>query len=192
MTADLKDLSPEDALAYMRFVAKLEEVDLEKLEARRLEKLTPVEVVLDRAKAGGRLDRAVKAAGKKRGPGRPKLHWKTRAKRYREYHRKYQLDRYHEVLKPRRKAEVIALLTDRDWYTYMLPGWKRRKVKVKITKEEWDRAVRPGIGELLPVVFRYDSREPISLYNILIKDSDTRQVLYDGKEQELRDKGYAL
>ena len=192
MTKGLEELTPQELLDFMRLSKTLEGIDLEKLEADRLAKLSPREALVAKAKAGGTLSRIVKAKGATRGPGRPRVHWKTKAKRYREYHRKYQLDRYHEVVKPRRKAEAVKLLEGGRWYPYLMRSWKQRKVKVKLTENEWEMNIRPLVGDSVPVIIRYDSREPISLYNIVVKDTATRACLYDGKEQEMKDKGYTV
>jgi hypothetical protein len=64
---------------------------------------------------------------------------------------------------------------------------------VELTEEEWNREVEPRIGrENVPVVFLVDREKPVSLGNILVRDSDSRSLLFDGTEYLMRKLGYIL
>lgn len=185
------ELSPDEAVAMLALQRKLEGLDLERLEKERQERETPREKLLREIESQGAKKRMTQA--KKRKPGRPKVHWKTKKRKHREFMRKYMAERYHEVAKPRRKEQARQALVDNDWYSYLMIYWKSNaRKKIVLSKDEWDRCVAPRIGEEhRPIVFRYDTAKPVSLYNIVVKDSDTRRVLFDGAEQRLRDIGAA-
>lgn len=186
----LQDLTPDEVVRFMEIQRLLQGLDLDALEKERKARETPRERVL--ARLGMQASKKQMTQIKKRKPGRPKLHWKQKKRKHREYMRKYMAERYHEVAKPRRAAARKACLEGNDWYGYLMIGWRHHQKKVELTKEEWDRAIARRIGESIPVVLRYNANEPISLYNILVKDSDTRSVLFDGKEQALIDGGYVV
>ena len=184
------ELSPDEVAELIALQAKVGAIDLDQLERERLARLSPRERVIRELEQQGAKKAMTRV--KKRGPGRPKQHWKTKKRKHREYMRRYMAERYHEIGKPRRTAERKKCLENGDWFGYLLINWKHHQKVVRMNQHDWDRCVAPRLGESVPVVLRYNANEPISLYNIVVKDSDTRRVLFDGKEQQLVDSGYAV
>lgn len=188
--SEVSDLKPDELKRLLETMAKVTSIDLDLLEAARNARLSPREKVLRDLESQGTKGRMTKI--KKRGPGRPKVHWKARKRKHRESRRKWEREHYREVGRPRRLAKMGDALGSGDWFSYCQVSWKSNAQKVEMTKAQWDEKIAPHVGDRRPVVFRYDKEGTISLYNVLVKDSDTREVLYDGQEQKMKDEGFAL
>lgn len=159
------ELSIDEILKLISTLERIDRVDMPALEERLN---TPV----NRALKKQVLERALK-----RKPGRPKLHWKTRAKRLRKRKQRY----YQQTAKPRRKALSLEAVRDGDWYTVCAIQWKKRGTPVALSKVQWDTNVAHTIPEgRIPVVIRYNAKLPISLENIEVIDNETREVYFSG------------
>ena len=87
------------------------------------------------------------------------------------------------------------LTTPEGWWKYLTEGsWKKRGVEVELTYEEFVEHIYPvSVGKgLIPVFLRYDSEKPISLENVIVKDTKSRSVVFDGAEYKLRLLGMIL
>lgn len=116
-------------------------------------------------------------------PRRQKQHWKIRQKKQRERMRPYMARKYREELMPRRKK----LAEDGMWWEYYVMEWKKRSLKIEVSREEWEAEVAPRIGhEHVPIIFRFNTAKPVRLDNLMIKDTDTKEVLFDGQEWMLK------
>lgn len=171
-------LSPEDVLELQELWEKLKEIDLEK--AR-----TPMSELIDRLKNNKEVK---KALYKKRGPGRPRVHHKTKKKRKKAY--------WVQVAKPRRAARLATeLRTPEGWWKHLNTSWKKRKVEVKLSYGEFVEYIYQPIIEgkgRLPIFQRIDPHKAIALANVVVVDSTTREVLFDGNEHVLRVGGFIL
>lgn len=124
---------------------------------------------------------------KKPGPpfknGRCRQHWRSRKKYLKNYHK--------TTRAPKTRDMVVRTLSSEGWYGYMCMRWKKRKIPVEVTREEWEAAV--GLMEnVVPFIERFDTSKGISLDNILIRDRTTRVVVFDGAEYSLRKNGSVL
>lgn len=117
---------------------------------------------------------------------RPKMHWKTRRRKQREY--------YARAEAPRRKKRLAAQLAEGPggWYKFLRKQWLMQPVKVDLTEEEFTQVIWPQIEGYVFTVRRYDTKKSISLYNIWVEDCDSRAVLFCGKEYRLRELGAIL
>lgn len=117
---------------------------------------------------------------------RPKMHWKTKRRKQREY--------YARAEAPRRKKRLAAQLAEGPggWYRFLRKQWLQMKVKVVLTEEEFTEKVWPFIDGYVFTVRRYNTKGPISLDNIWVEDCDSRAVLFCGKEYRLRELGAIL
>lgn len=127
------------------------------------------------------------ALAKARKPKRKKGHWKTRLKKNREYMRPYMAARYRNVIVPMMRKELEA----GDWYSYYVRRWKKRGQKFSMTRQEWEENVKVPDGQV-PTVWRLDTKKPICLESILVKDRQTGIVYFDGHEYALRRMGAVL
>ena len=112
-----------------------------------------------------------------------KRHWRTK----RKYHKEY----YQRVAAPRKARAKAELLKSGGWFSLMMEGWNKRGVPVEVSREEWEREVGT-LEDYVPTVERYDTRLPVRLDNVLVRDRDSGHVLFDGKEWKLRSCGYIL
>lgn len=121
------------------------------------------------------------ALAKARRPRRKRKHWKTKLKVHRDYMRPYMAARYRNVVVPMMKREI----EEGDWYSYYTRRWKKRGWKFGMTREEWEGNIEVPEGRV-PVVWRLDTKKPISLDNVLVKDRETGVVFFDGHDYALR------
>lgn len=179
-----KEQSPEDVqelLDMSSFIDSLKGIDLDKLASEKEKALKPQDRMIRDLRANKKVGRYLKG----KTPPRKKMHWKQKKRNLRNY--------YHEHVKPRRTRRKADLLTTPEgWWVYLVEGWRDHKVPVRMTEGEWTREVYPLLDGKLPVIQRYDVTEPISLGNIYVVDSDTRDVLFDGKEYLLKAGGWCL
>jgi hypothetical protein len=178
-------MSPEEALQLNELFTKLEQLNLEDLKKERIEAMSPIDQFVEGLKQNKKLARVVKShEGVGRVP-KPKQHYMTRRKKMRDY--------YHQNAKARRTQEKAELLTTPEgWWVYMSRQWNKKKVAVEMSEQDWLEILWPAIGGQLFVVNRYDVSEPIALQNIYIEDSNTRKILWDGKEWQMRQLGYIV
>lgn len=164
-----------------RLLDTLRGIDLEKLASEKEKALKPQDRMIRDLKANKKVGRYLKG----KTPPRKKIHWKQKKRNLRNY--------YHEHVKPRRSRRRADLLTTPEgWWVYLMEGWRDNKIPVRMTEEEWTGEVYPLLDGRLPIIQRYDVTGPISLGNVYVVDSDTRAVLFDGKEHLLRKMGYCL
>lgn len=177
-------VDPEEALKLARLIEELGRVDLDKI---KVEALSPLELLAHELETNGKFQRRV--AGAKKPKPRRKIHWSTaRARR-----RKYQRDYYHSVLKPatlRKRASMLR--TPEGWWEHQTHLWRVRKQEYTITREEFLEIVWPALGGEVPVFHRYNPNLPFSLDNLVVYKNRSKQVLFDGKEYELKRLGYVL
>lgn len=157
----------------------LSRIDMGKVEEEREKAKSKLDKHIEALKANRKTDRILK-------PKRKKMHTKTRLAKKRKYNR--------EVGTPMRKHRLAVLLEEKGgWYYVCRETWSKKGREVELTEEEWNREVEPGIGrENVPVVFLVDRGKPVSLGNILVRDSDSRSILFDGTEYLMRKLGYIL
>ena len=173
-------LSPEDALAFNEMMQQLDRIDLTVYAKEMEEGKSGREKLVETLRANRQVARGMKG----RGHVKKKLSWQAK---------KAKRKRYNEMVgEPRRKAKLAEELEKGGWYPYLMHSWKKNKMPVKITQGEWDEHISPLIGGSIPVVRRYDTKKPVTLYNCIVYDSNTRAVLYDGAETKLRELGCIL
>lgn len=185
---DLSKISPQELVELSRLLQKAatnEKTPLPEVKGPEDQTIDDLVQELRQGKSGSILKR--KIAGKKE-PGAPKgkKHWKAKKKRKREY--------YVNVVKGTRKIKKAELLESgpEGWYTHLKTHWYQKAHKIEMTKEEWTDVVWPCLQGRIPIVRRYDTSGPISLGNIYVLQSGTKNVLFDGKEWKLKEMGYAL
>lgn len=148
------------------------------------ENVSPLEELLDRVKKEGKIRPSTgkldgrAAAGK----ARRKKNAKRRAKaaeqgRWRRSWNKRMLEQAFEG----------------NYYAYLAGRWKRRGRPLLMTEEEWLEHVQPCIPKGIVVELRrYVPKQGASLDNIVVYNAGTGEVLFDGKEWLLKQKGYIL
>lgn len=176
-----RSISWEDVVALNRLNEALEKVSIETLLAKKEEQKTDLDKLVDKLKAGGKLDRAIRKAKQKK----RKQHWRTAKRKRRQY--------YEAVASPRRKQKLAEQLTTAEgWWEHITSSWKRKKQTVLLTEDEWHNVLWPALAGHVFIVQRYDPAKPISLDNIYVTRTATGEVLFDGKEHLLRMLGYVL
>ena len=174
----MKDLTPDELLKMLEGLDKIknwepeaepvESVDTEQL-ARKLD-AQGTKLAITKAKAGKR----------------KKAHWKIKQRKQRERMRPYMARKYREELMPRRKK----LAEDGMRWEYYVMEWKKRGLKIETNREEWEAEVADRIGkDNVPMIFRFNTAKPVRLDNLMIKDVDTKEVLFDGQEWMLKKLG---
>ena len=87
-------------------------------------------------------------------PRRNRDHWKVKQRKKRERMRPYMARKYREELMPRRKK----LAEDGMWWEYYVMEWKKRSLKIEVSREEWESEVAPCIKhEHVPIIFRFNT-----------------------------------
>lgn len=171
-------LRPEDVLEAVEIAKRIAGLDLDSLVENRK---TPLEKAIEKADAG--YVEALSRARRKK----PKVHWRTAKKKRKET--------YHRVTKPRRQMRKAEQLRGgaSGYYQYLRTGWIKSGTKFTLTEQEFTEVLWPAIKGRLPMFIRYNPAEPVSLYNIYAVDVDNeKEVLFDGKEEQLRAAGYLL
>lgn len=175
-----KGMSAEDALELAELLGKLKGIDLDAIKAEE-------ETAVTRLVKDLRNNKTVSRALKGKGRYKANLHWKTKAHKRRAY--------YAEVGAPRRREKIAEQLTTPEgWYEYLTVGWHRHKVPYRLTLEEWLSTLYPltvGRGKV-PVFKRYNTRRPMALDNVIVRDMDSREVLFDGADWKMQQMGYTL
>lgn len=218
-TCDLKKIDQALELSSLEELLKsVASVDLDQL---KIEKMGPVERYFTQREKdylAGRIRRKVKP-DKRKPENRRKLHWKTRAKKRKEY--------YKQVAYPRYLRKMSQLQAEKGWYDIMKRGWENWGWKCNITREEWDSFVAPLLhqdscpyriggegwdthvelangmetevcqGCRVPYTERYNTSDPvITLQGIMIFDKQSkgrlRKPLFDGAEFYLKQMGYTV
>lgn len=137
-----------------------------------------------------RLEAGVKL---KRKPVRKRKSWQAKRKT-----KKLRKQREYQNRSARRNAEWAEMLGKGDpesWYRWFSrvsnTSWATKK-GWEISKEDYSEFIHPALRGRVPTVQRYDTKKPWSMKNTLWVDTETRAVLFDGAEYELRRKGYIL
>lgn len=171
-----------------RLIEEVSAVDLDKL---AVEKMGPVEKYFTQREKdylAGRIRSKVKP-DKRKPENRRKMHWKTRAKKRKEY--------YKQVAYPRYLRKMSQLQAEKGWYDIMKRGWENWGWKCNITREEWDTHVEPLLEGRVPFTERYNTSDPvITLQGIMIFDKQStgrlRKPLFDGATWYLHQLGYTV
>ena len=149
---------PQKQLEELLYMEKLKQ----KIFEQDLEALSPVELKLEyiKLKKDGR-----KAGAEKR--KRAKIRRKNRLARTQRYHQRQNVQRYERAV-------------EGDWWPIVRTTWRKRKLNVSLTEEEWDEHVSPHIpvGDVFDVR-RVDTSRGISLDNIMLINHNG-VVLFDG------------
>lgn len=106
--------------------------------------------------------------------------------------------RHYESRLVRRNAEWADMLESREAASWW--RWFRRKSNTswapkkgwEISEEEYTEHVHPRLRDIVPSLQRINTRKPWTLDNVRFVDPDTREVLFDGSEHEMRIRGYIL
>lgn len=174
-------ISWEDMLALNKLNEALESISVQDILDKKELGKTDVEKALDRLKAGGKFERAVRKVKQKK----RKQHWRTAKRKRRQY--------YEAVAAPRRRAKMVEQLsTAEGWWEHITASWKRKKQEVLLTEDEWHNVLWPAVQDHVFIIHRYDPHRAISLDNIYAVRTATGEVLFDGKEHLLRTLGYIL
>lgn len=163
----------EELLATL---AQIEEIDLSKFEKQVEAKKSAV------VKAAEQLENLT---FKRKRPKKP--HWRTVQKKKRERER----IKYLTKKKPARALAKAKRLREEGWYGLLKADWEKRGISWEIGPEEWQEAVG-SLDAHVPLVTRYASSLGVTLDNVLIRDRDTLEVLFCGKEHKLRKMGYII
>lgn len=192
-------ISEEDAKELVRLAEKLAKIDLEKLAEEKERSKTPLDRLAEDLKA----NRTVLAILSKKGKGKithsPTCsgrcggrcgdnHWrvKRRKKRVRD-------KRYKDKIRALRKAEVAEKVrTKEGWWDILTQKWREKKVEVELTREEFFEVIFPSFYPRVPLFLRYETDKPVSLENLIVRDQETGEYLWDGKEYLLVKMGYAV
>lgn len=176
-----KETSPEDVLELLRTLEKINDINLDRLSTEKFEALRPVDQLVETLKR----DKTLRRGPKDRSMGtRKKVHWKTKRRKWRE--------QYHRNGKRYRLAKIEKQLSSPEgWYEYLIFEWKKDKVDF-FTREEWLEVIWPALGGKVPYFNRYDTKKGFTLDNVVVYETGTRKVLFDGKEHLLRKMGYIL
>lgn len=171
--------SVEELLELMALGEVLKKLDMGKIAEEKLNRLTEKNRVVHDLLAGNKVvDRRLKQATSPK--KRKKLHWKTKEKTRKDYYKK--------VVVPKNRERKARLLGEHGWYGVLAAQWKRAKVEVELTEDQWNEHIKPKLGEATPSVSRYDPAAPISLYNVCIR---TRLgTVFDGVEYKMKELGY--
>lgn len=166
-------------LELQRLSEQLAQIDLTKLEEEKERRKTKIEKLSEDAALGRKLERRF---GEKRGPGRPKLHWKTRMARRKATKKKY----YDQKWKPRRQKELAEeLKTVEGWYAHITRLWKGERFSF----EEWETELWPLLKGRVPTFKRDDTSLGWTLDNVCMYESGTRNLIYSPETLKLRDLG---
>lgn len=176
----------QEAQDMLHLLEKLQRIDLDKVKLEERNLVAPMDRLIDDLKNNRKVQTRVLKG--REGNGRkpkPKVHWQVKKKKRQAYY-----ENYRKPTRSRRKAEMLS--TPEGWYKYLMIGWVKKKVEVELTLDQWRDTLWPAIGGRLFVIFRYNVNGPISLDNIYLLDSDTREVIFDGKEHRMRELGHIL
>jgi len=178
-------MSGEEALELERVLSIINGIDLDKALDQKMKALPPMERAVAILNNGGSLVRRAKA---KRAP-KKKLHWRTKEARKRKENQQY----YERRLKNLRREKLAEQLTSPEgWWEHVSSSWKRKGVPLKVTEEGWLEYVWPAVQGRVFITYRYNTKEPMSLGNMIVKDVEGGAVLFDGKEWLLKQQGYCL
>ena len=174
-----KDLGPDELLEMLKLMDKLKTPQSPPVEAVSVEQLGRE---LDSQGGKAAITRAVRGR-------RKKAHWKEKKRKKRERMRPYMAQRYREQVMPKRKK----LAQEGAWWEVYETEWKKRGHKIELTEAEWEAHISPSIpAEAVPIVFRFNTDRPIRLDNLMVKDVETKAVLFDGHDWKLRQLGAAV
>lgn len=177
-----KGLTPELALELQRMFEQLKDIDLSKLDEEIEQRKTKIEKLTEDVALGKKWERRLH---KKRPPGRPKLHWKTREANRKATRKKY----YDNVWKPRRQIELAEeLKTAEGWYKHITRLWKGEKM----TLEEWEEHLWPKLEGRIPVFKRSDTKKGWTLDNVSMFESRTGVLISSCEDYKLKAMGYTL
>lgn len=167
----------EELTALLATLAKVNHIDLGKIAEAAEKAKTVQEKFIEELAKGNPVSRKKpkRVSGSK--------HWKRRTKYLREYNK--------NVRRPRRAVARADLLREGGWFPLLELGWRKAGIAVEVTQTEWEEAVG-ALLDYVPVVGRYDTSGPIRLDNVVVRDRDSTKVLFDGKEWDMRNRGYIL
>lgn len=177
-----KGLDPELVVELQRTFEQLQSIDLSKLDEEIEARKTKIEKLSEDVALGKKWERRLH---KKRSPGRPKLHWKTREARRAATKKRY----YENKWKPRRQKEMAEeLKTAEGWYKHITRLWKGDR----LTLEEWKEYLWPKLNGRIPVFKRDDTKKGWTLDNISMYESGTGALISSSEDYKLQALGYAI
>lgn len=170
-----KGMDPALVQELQELFNQLDKIDLSALEKEQEQRKTSIERIIEDVKLGNRL---VRQAAKRRPPGRPKLHWKTRIANRKKTKAKY----YQNTWKPRRAAETAErMLTPEGWYEHITLYWKGERFSL----EEWLTVLWPRLEGKVPAFKRDDVKKGWTLENVCMFESGTSKLLYCPEDWKL-------
>ena len=183
----MAQIKPEDAVWAQQMWEKFEDVNLEEVLRRAELSKTALDRAIEDVSVGRKMKRVL---AKKARIGRPPLHPKVR----KASRRKQKAQWYVLREKPRRTALIVKQLQSGEgWYDYLKTSWRKQKIKGGFSKEEWLEVLYPLLeGGKIPVFRRKDTSKGMTLDNITMYESGTRNVLFCSEEYKLKLLGYAL
>lgn len=183
----MAQIKPEDAVWAQQMWEKLDKLNLEDVLRRAELSKTALDRALDDVKMGKKMKRVL--ANKAR-IGRPPLHHKTRKARAKKRRR----DLWMLKEKPRRQAALVEeLKTGEGWFKYLKESFRKQKIKSYFTEKEWLDVLYPLLeGGKIPVFRRIDTSKGMTLDNITMYESGTRNVIFCSEDYKLKLLGYAL
>lgn len=91
------------------------------------------------------------------------------------------------------KERGIKQAMDGNYFEYISRRWKKKQRQWLISEAEWLEYVQPSIPtDCFIDVRRYETNKPTTLDNIVVFNSATGDVLFDGAEWYLKQQGYTL
>lgn len=192
-----KKVSNEEALEASEILARILGIDLDKLEVEKYKALRPVDqlihdlekeevLVPSKGKPRKRLTKRYKhspSCSGKCGGRCGKNHWTARKKKRREYYRT--VERKADIRK-----RVEGLKTGKGMFGIVTKTWGKRRIE-HFSLEEWLTRLYPRLDGRVPSFTRYDTGKGYTLDNMVMRD-ETGTVVWDGKEELLRELGYIL
>lgn len=161
---------------------QLKHINLEKLDEEIESRKTKIQKLSEDVALGKKWERRLH---KKKPPGRPKLHWKTREARRAATKKRY----YENKWKPRRQAEMAEeLLTPEGWYKRITRLWKGEVM----TQQEWEEHLWPKLEGRVPVFKRDDTKKGWTLDNVSMYESETGVLISSSEDYKLKALGYTL
>lgn len=178
---DTHKMSPEELVQLNEILGKINK-NVESELPKDIPQVRTVDDMVEDLKKSVAVTRRVKGAQRPK-----KMHWRTKRRKYREYYQK--TGKHKRIIK---RGELLSEGAE-GWWKHIRGHWYQKSVPVEMTKEEWTDIVWPALKGRIPVIRRYNQNGPISVENIYIVESGTRNnILFDGKEYVLRSQGYIL
>jgi len=125
-----------------------------------------------------------RALRKQKTAKRKKMHWKTSKRKTREH--------YLMHVVPKNAHRRAELLREGDSWNILAEYWKKKGIESKVDEAEWREEVAPAVDGKVFFVNRYDRLKSMDLGNMIVRETKTGKVLWDGADYMLRKLGYCL